>query len=115
MNLSNFLRFSQRTMNSLTSDDARKIFKGKKVLIIGDSISRGIYKDISCLLFGHNRLLSCDELRFNRHKNEKQLLFGESIDLLQIDRSNSTRNLENRKVISTDHDYQLYYSFTSRI
>lgn len=102
-------------MNSVTPDDARKIFKGKQVLIIGDSISRGIYKDISCLLFGHNRLLSYDELRFNRHKNEKHSLFGESIDLLQTDRSNSTRNLENRKVISTDHDYYLYYSFISRI
>lgn len=103
------------TTIDLTSDRTRKILQGKKILIIGDSICRGIYKDIACLLFGNDRLLTRDELCFNRHMNEKHVLFGENIDLLKTDRSNSTNNLENRKIISTDHDYCLYYSFASRI
>lgn len=103
------------TTIDLTPDRTRKVVQGKKIFIIGDSICRGIYKDIACLLFGNDRLLTCDELRFNRHLNNKHLLFGENIDLLETDRSNSTNNLETRKIISTDHDYCLYYSFTSRI
>jgi hypothetical protein len=103
------------TTIDVTSAEVRTIFKGKKVLIIGDSISRGFYKDLACLLNGNNRLLFNDELRFNRHNNDKNALSGEVIDSFKIDRSNSTNNIEKRKLISIEHDYYLYYWFCSRV
>ncbi len=35
----------------------------------------------------------------------KKVLFGEIIDSLRIDRSNSIKNIENRKLILIEHDY----------
>lgn len=105
----------QMENTSVTISRAREVFSGKKVLIVGDSISRSIYKDLACLLWGFDRLLTVDELRFNRCNNGKHALFGEVIELFQVDRSNSRNNLERRKIISDEHNYRIYYSFCSRI
>jgi len=74
----------------------RDIFKGKRVLIMGDSISRGLYKDICFVLNNNSRLLHPNELTFNRHNIHSNTLFGEKIDLFNINRTNSTLNKERR-------------------
>ncbi|CAF2121786.1 unnamed protein product [Rotaria magnacalcarata] len=100
----------------VTSEEVQTVLKGKKVLIIGDSICRGMYKDLACLLHGNDRLLKPDELIFNRHnKNNKYALFDEIIDHFKVDRSNSINNIERRKLVSTEHDYHIQYWFCSRI
>ncbi|CAF1489144.1 unnamed protein product [Rotaria sordida] len=103
------------TTINITSKEVREKLKGKHVLLIGDSISRGIYKDFACLLSGNDRLLTMDELRYNRHKSYINKLFGETIDCFKTDRANSTKNIEKRKLISNEHDHHLFYSFSSRI
>jgi hypothetical protein len=57
---------------SLTTEEVRNLFKDQHVILIGDSIVRGIYKDLCCVLTGNNRLLSSDELKFNRHQIKKE-------------------------------------------
>ncbi|CAF3082591.1 unnamed protein product, partial [Rotaria sp. Silwood2] len=101
--------------SDVTSEEVRKIFKGKKVLIIGDSICRGIYKDLCCLLSGKDGLLSIDELRFNRRINNKTLFDHEIIDFCTIDRTNNINNVEKRRFSSAEYDYHLDYWFCSRV
>jgi hypothetical protein len=101
------------TTVSITSEEARAKFKGKKILVVGDAISRGIYKDLACLLSGQNRLLTINELRFNRHKKHLNVMFNETIDLFNIDRSNGVNNLEQRTLTSVEDDYYVRYYFSS--
>ena len=72
------------------------LFKDKRVLIIDDSIMRGIYRDICCVLNNNSRLLYDYELKFNRHNVHANTLFGEQIELFHINRNNSTLNKEKR-------------------
>ena len=72
------------------------LFEDKRVLIIGDSILRGIYRDICCVLNNNSRLLYDYELKFNRHNVHANVLFGEQIELFHINRYNSTLNKEKR-------------------
>lgn len=101
--------------NSISCGEVQQMFKGQRILILGDPISRSIYKDLLCLLTGHNRQLTNEELKFNRCNHQKNILFGEIIDLFKIDRSQSINNIERRKFISNDLSCSLYYCFISRI
>ena len=98
----------------ITPEKVRIVFKGKKVIIIGNSICRSIYKDFACLLNGHDRLLKYDELRFNRRYCDNEILHGGIIIILKTDRSNSINNIEKRSLVSNEHDYLLCYSESRR-
>ncbi len=74
----------------------RDTFKNKRVLIMGDSIMRGLYKDICCVLNNNSRLLYANELTHNRHNIRANVLFGEKIDLFHFNRTDSTFNKEKR-------------------
>lgn len=99
---------------SLTVADLRALFKDRVVLLIGDSIVRGMFKDLACLLTGNDRLLQLEELNFNRHE-KKQGTFNEIIDTCTVDRTNSTFNQEKRILRSCEYGYDLTYVFCSRI
>jgi hypothetical protein len=94
----NFLLFSD--IVNMTDDtfvqNLRDLFKDKRILIIGDSIMRGIYKDICCVLSNNSRLLYDYELKFNRHNVHANILFGEQIESFHFNRNNSTFNKEKR-------------------
>ncbi|CAF4164941.1 unnamed protein product [Rotaria sordida] len=64
---------------------------------------------------GKDRLLSIDELRFNRRINNKTLFDHEIIECCTIDRTNSINNVEKRKFSSAEYDYHLDYWFCSRV
>ena len=98
----------------LKTVDVREILKDRVVLFVGDSIVRGIFKDLACLLTGNDRLLYDQELKFNRHEN-KQGLFGEVIDLFTVDRKNSIFNQEKRVLRSTEDHYSITFVFCSRV
>ena len=66
------------------------------LLIIGDSIMRGIYRDVCCLLSNNSRLLKNEELVFNRHQIRQYNPFVDTIAVLHVDRTNSTLNREQR-------------------
>jgi hypothetical protein len=74
----------------------RDTFKNKRVLIMGDSIMRGLYKDICCVLNNNSRLLYDNELTHNRHNIHANVLFGAKIDLFHFNRTDSTFNKEKR-------------------
>lgn len=91
------------------------IFRNKHVLILGDSIMRGIYRDICCLLSNNSRLLQNEELIFNRHKIRQYNSFGDEITLLHVDRTNSTLNREQRVLQSDQYHFNVCYTFNSRV
>ena len=82
---------------------------------MGDLIVRGLYKDLACGLSGHDSLLYPVELKFNRHLNRTQEIFGERVDMFFVDYSNSTNNIEERTLQSTALNYYVKYIFASRI
>ena len=84
-----------------------ELFIGRAILFIGDSITRGMYKDVAYLLSGYDCLLSQNELKHNRHKKEIAL-FGDTTDKFFINRTNRTLK-------STQFGHHLSYIFTSRI
>jgi len=63
-------------MNYFLQDDVQKIFRNRFVVIIGDSIQRGIYKDL-CLLLQENRQLKFHELKA---KGERSFMRDELIE-----------------------------------
>ncbi|CAF4157530.1 unnamed protein product, partial [Rotaria sp. Silwood1] len=65
--------------DTISVQQLRNTFEGLRVLILGDSIMRGLYKDICCLLTDNNRLLNEDELIYRRLNNENNNLFGDKI------------------------------------
>ncbi|CAF3079290.1 unnamed protein product, partial [Rotaria sp. Silwood2] len=91
------------------------LFKDKRVLIIGDSIMRGVYRDICCVLNNNSRLLYDYELKFNRHNVHANALFGEQIELFHINRNNSTLNKEKRIFKCKQFNYYVSYVFNSRV
>ncbi|CAF3053101.1 unnamed protein product [Rotaria sp. Silwood2] len=100
---------------SLSTEEVRNLFKHQRVILIGDSIVRGIYKDLCCVLTGNNRLLYSNELQFNRHQIKKETLFGEAIEKFYANRRNSAFNVEQRSLKSKSFGYDVTYIFTSRI
>lgn len=100
---------------STSSKDIQDLLREKNVVLIGDSMLRGLYKDLACILYENDRLLYPNELKFNRHQEKKQPLFGEIIETFFIDRQDSTKNVEKRIVRSTEFKYCIKYIFTSRI
>ena len=103
------------TDDRVLPETIRGIFKNKRVLIMGDSIMRGIYRDICCLLTNNSRLLNENELIYNRHQSRNNGLFGDQIDQLHIDRTNSTCNIEKRSLTSELFKFYVSYQFCSRI
>ncbi len=79
----------------LSTEEVRELFKTQHVLLIGDSIMRGLFMDLACVLSGNARLLYSNELTFNRHQKHKGI-FGERIATLSTNRTNSTFNIEKR-------------------
>ena len=106
-------------MISINSDkllnDVRQACQGRKFLLIGDSIMRGMYKDLCCLLHGNSRLLQEKELLFNRHHVLANMLFGEKIEVFNINRTDSTLNQEKRACFNEDLHCHLHFNFTSRV
>ena len=91
------------------------VFRNKRVLIVGDSIMRGVYHDICCLLSNNSRLLKNEELIFNRHKIRQYNTFGDKISLLNVNRTNSTLNREQRVLQSDQYHFNICYIFSSRV
>jgi hypothetical protein len=83
--------------------------------LIGDSSVRGLYKDLACILSGHDRLLNLNELKFNRHQEKKKEIFGEQIYEFYVNRTNSIYNLERRTLYCGQLNSNLTYVFSSRI
>ena len=54
-----------------TCESVRDSFKDRSVLFIDDSLVRGLYKDLACILSGYDRTLNLNELKFNRHQQKK--------------------------------------------
>ena len=54
-------------------------------------------------------------MKFNRHQLKPETLFGETIEKFQINRTNSTVNIEQRSLKSENFGYDITYVFTSRI
>ena len=40
------------------TERVREVFKNQSIVLIGDSIIRGVYKDLACILSGEDRLLT---------------------------------------------------------
>ena len=91
------------------------VFRNKRVLIVGDSIMRGIYRDICCVLSNNSRLLQNEELVFNRHKTRRCDSFGDQITSLHVNRTNSTLNREQRVLRSDQYHFDVCYTFSSRV
>ncbi|CAF4220422.1 unnamed protein product, partial [Adineta steineri] len=60
------------------------IFQNKRVLIVGDSIMRDVYRDLCCLLTNNSRLLQETELMYNRHNLRNNSLFGDQVHSFHI-------------------------------
>ena len=101
--------------DSVLPENIRDIFENKRVLVMGDSIMRGIYRDICCLLTDNARLLNEEELIYNRHHARNNNLFGDQVHQLHIDRTNSTSNIEKRTLKSEVLKCDVSYTFCSRI
>ncbi|CAF3267230.1 unnamed protein product [Rotaria sp. Silwood2] len=54
-------------------------------------------------------------MKFNRHQLKQETLFGETIEKFQINRTNSTFNIEQRSLKSENFGFDITYVFTSRI
>ncbi|CAF1527876.1 unnamed protein product [Adineta steineri] len=91
------------------------IFQNKRVLIVGDSIMRDVYRDLCCLLTNNSRLLQETELMYNRHNLRNNSLFGDQVHSFHINRMNSTFNIEKRVLQSDAFKYYVCYNFSSRI
>ncbi|CAF3933215.1 unnamed protein product [Rotaria sp. Silwood1] len=101
--------------DTISVQQLRNTFEGLRVLILGDSIMRGLYKDICCLLTDNNRLLNEDELIYRRLNNENNNLFGDKIVSLHINRPNTTLNIEKRLLENEEFEYHVSYIFSSRV
>ena len=96
-------------------EEIDQILKGKNIIMLGDSLMRGMYKDLACILTGQKRLLYVNELKFNRHRIYNQQLFGENIEELRVDGANSVNNVEKRVLKLKESNISLCYIFCSRI
>ena len=75
------------------------LFKDKRVLIIGDSIMRGIYSDICCVLNNNSPLLYDYELKFNRHNvHARDLRYAVSVPYRTVPRRNGIEKRRSRTV-----------------
>ena len=63
--------------DKISVQQLQNTFENQRVLILGDSILRGLYKDICCLLTNNDRLLKEDELIYHRLNNGNNNLFGD--------------------------------------
>ncbi|CAF1610216.1 unnamed protein product, partial [Didymodactylos carnosus] len=77
-------------------EGTRQSLKKKRILFCGDSIARGMYKDL-CLLSevdnDNNRLLTHSELKYDGDVK----IFNDIVHLFKKDRRNSYDNIERRE------------------